>query len=497
MNEERPIEKLLRRAAQKRSAESGPAPELHPANRRLLQAEVAQQFPKVAPAPPASTPTWWARLQQRWVYGVAAFAALWIVALAIVPLFSKTKSQPQLALNSIPEPAAAVAVTDPAHAIAPATVAAAKVVTESEELEPLAVNSVQSAPPMTAPMVAQSPSSTAKVLANHNREAFSRPATAAPAVHLADRTAALRQKSPEERGENKYKQPLVGAAQNEAAPARDSLSAASVTQSRSGGERLVRAESQKIGAVPAPALGKLESTRGHKPAPTKEEFASAKPAEVYADAVASAVAFAGNDRVDKPRLARDGSEEKTQPERSSQAYSNLLSQRSARAKDLEDFRNPPKVLAKFRIEQAGRDMRVVDGDGSVYSGVLDTQNTLYQQLVQRQNLNLSNTYDSQFRFHPPKLTTAAPTSKTPAETYYFFRVEGTNRTLQQKVVFTWNFVATNAPPGAANYNGGISKLDAAKLTTPFSNLLQNSTITGRAQLGANREIEVNATPVSR
>ena len=48
MNDERPIEKLLRRAAQKRSDEAGAPPELHPANRRLLQAEVARQFPPTA-----------------------------------------------------------------------------------------------------------------------------------------------------------------------------------------------------------------------------------------------------------------------------------------------------------------------------------------------------------------------------------------------------------------------------------------------------------------
>jgi hypothetical protein len=43
---ERPIEKLLRAAAQKRRDEAGGRFELHPANRRLLQGEVTRTFPK-------------------------------------------------------------------------------------------------------------------------------------------------------------------------------------------------------------------------------------------------------------------------------------------------------------------------------------------------------------------------------------------------------------------------------------------------------------------
>ena len=43
---ERPIEKLLRAAAQKRRDEVGAPFELHPATRRLLQGEVARRFAK-------------------------------------------------------------------------------------------------------------------------------------------------------------------------------------------------------------------------------------------------------------------------------------------------------------------------------------------------------------------------------------------------------------------------------------------------------------------
>src|SRR5512140_3815279 len=41
---ERPIEKLLQAYARKRRTEAGAAPELHPANRRILQTEVNRHF---------------------------------------------------------------------------------------------------------------------------------------------------------------------------------------------------------------------------------------------------------------------------------------------------------------------------------------------------------------------------------------------------------------------------------------------------------------------
>src|SRR5215475_7767272 len=48
MDPERPIEKLLRQAAQSRRAQAG-TQELHPANRRLLQSEVARRLASNAP----------------------------------------------------------------------------------------------------------------------------------------------------------------------------------------------------------------------------------------------------------------------------------------------------------------------------------------------------------------------------------------------------------------------------------------------------------------
>jgi hypothetical protein len=80
---------------------------------------------------------------------------------------------------------------------------------------------------------------------------------------------------------------------------------------------------------------------------------------------------------------------------------------------------------------------------------------------------------------------------------YLWRVEGTNRTLNQNVVFTWNFVETTNTLAASQVKAisGALNQDATKVPSQFPMLLQNSFINGRAQLGPAQQIEVNAVPV--
>ena len=81
------------------------------------------------------------------------------------------------------------------------------------------------------------------------------------------------------------------------------------------------------------------------------------------------------------------------------------------------------MLTNFKIEQQGSMLRVIDGDGSTYRGVVDEHNTLYKQIVERQNKTLSNSYNNQFRFQTPKLADNAPGAKQQDANYYLYRVE--------------------------------------------------------------------------
>ena len=93
MNDERPIEKLLRRYAQKRGDEAGPPPVLHPATRRLLQGEVARQFPKPQVERKPAVAGFFALLTRRWVYALGLFVVLGVTATSIsLPLTVMVRS---------------------------------------------------------------------------------------------------------------------------------------------------------------------------------------------------------------------------------------------------------------------------------------------------------------------------------------------------------------------------------------------------------------------
>ncbi len=107
MEPERKIEKLLRAYARKRRADAGDPLKLHPANRRLLQGEVARRKPR--PDDEEASVTLWELFRQRW----ALFAGFALVVFFGAALFlpaltsSKKKAQAVMAMNSlreIPEP---------------------------------------------------------------------------------------------------------------------------------------------------------------------------------------------------------------------------------------------------------------------------------------------------------------------------------------------------------------------------------------------------------
>src|SRR6185503_4188566 len=100
MEPERPIEKLLRDAGKKRA--SGQSVEIHPATRRILQAEVRRQFGGSKSSPhtgslPGLIAQWWPRVG--WSFGVLLGVA--VAALLMIPRERPT-SQMMLAQSKAP-----------------------------------------------------------------------------------------------------------------------------------------------------------------------------------------------------------------------------------------------------------------------------------------------------------------------------------------------------------------------------------------------------------
>ena len=495
MNDERPIEKLLRRAAQKRSAEAGLPPELHPANRRALQAEVARQFPK-PDAPKQSESVladWWILLKRRWVYGVAGFALLWVVALAIVPLLAPPKSKPQteLALNSPQPEKLGMKVAEETPVLAEANFAVSSLAPSPGGATTLP----------TTPSSVAAPSIAGTLTTRNGLNRSTRSETRDSALVMADAMIAI-EATPQSRNDGSLTLAADVAASSSgfsraktaSTPQRNQTDRRNTNGELRGGsgggnfatqpeDIALKAEQQLVAAE----LGK--ERRAH---PVLGVVGTATSGQA-----APPAAKADNYYADKTFFNRGGGVEQEQLTRNSQMFSNATAEQQARPKALRAYTELPRpVSSNFKIEQMGRDLRVIDGDGSVYTGVVDEENTLYKQQIARQNWNLSNAYEGKFKFQTPKSSPAQSVAKQQAAEYFRYRVEGTNRSLNQNVVFSWNFIDTNAlAAGNLDYKVAEQKLDATKLPSQFPALLQNSFINGRAQFGEGREVEVNALPV--
>ena len=81
---ERPIETLLRAAAKKRRDEAGALFDLHPADRRLLQGEVARKFARLQPEP-RSLAALLGQLWPRFAWGVGILAVLGLSVWLLLP----------------------------------------------------------------------------------------------------------------------------------------------------------------------------------------------------------------------------------------------------------------------------------------------------------------------------------------------------------------------------------------------------------------------------
>jgi hypothetical protein len=155
---------------------------------------------------------------------------------------------------------------------------------------------------------------------------------------------------------------------------------------------------------------------------------------------------------------------------------------------------PAPVLSSFRVEQSGNNLKVVDGDGSVYTGSV--------QIAQQEP-----PADHTFAAAKNGLVSAARAAKpsaAPARQSYFFRVAGTNRNLNENVIFSGNFVPftnnqlTAESRGFGGIGGGFGGGGGAggdqAAGQPVQAVLSNSQINGNVVIGDQKAVDVVATP---
>jgi len=471
MNDERPIEKLLRRYATRRRDEAGAAPELHPATRRLLHGEVARQYPKPASASEPSATTFFSLLTRRWIYAVGIFVLLGLVAAMLLPSMNESRQGTMLAQKTASEeivmrenqpPAAAPTVSAPAETRP--TLAAA----ESRRSQPV--------PESVGGDILKARDESATI-----SYSVSPGAAAGSAEHsgIAQRdTDSLRPL--EEAG-----QVSPGMKLDASAPARRTLAAQSPAHAAG--------EARPIDSFTLAERGSAAQAGDRNAA---DGFGGSRPAAAPRASVAAAPNVSTS-FPDKGFVARDGGLEKDARQLYSQSYANTAPpQLRAQAKNAKAETPVASVLANFQVQNVGNEVRVIDSDGSTYRGVLNGE--AIGQLSGAAGKAVTGNYARQDSRPAPSPGSGVNVNQ-PATQNYLWRVEGTNRTLNQNVVFSWNFVETNRASATSQLNAAVGALnqDAAKLPSQFQLLLNNSVIDGRAQLGPAQQIEVNALPVSK
>src|SRR5262249_51173663 len=150
------------------------------------------------------------------------------------------------------------------------------------------------------------------------------------------------------------------------------------------------------------------------------------------------------------------------------------------------------ILSSFELQQLGREVRIIDSDGSVYSGTFQSAE-VFSYLDSDGSGKATVNRSLQTTEALSQRKDAFADSKVQVDASYAFKVTGTNRTLKQFVVFTGQVLA---PTNALSLVAPAGTVNGNRVARPESNPLplQNSRISGKALIGTNKEVEVNAVP---
>ncbi len=497
---ERPIEKLLRDAAKKRADEAGEPVSLHPANRRVLQGEVARKFAKGKPAEEsffASLPRLWPRL----LVGAALLSGLAVMAWLILPRPGNTRGELSLASNEA-APAAAPMVDDSAASTPPTP--------DDAILSPEAKN--QPAPTLD--------SKVAEVRDQEVSKSFSPPVATAARQSAAMPKSALKEKesstdagampAPNFSAGEKYKDLDSGKSskKDSSVPAEGGTSryyafnvdkaatpgaSSAVAPGSSGAGLAGKMESQSAAPRQAP-MDTLAFKREDLPAP---ESSPATPALASALGHAVRSAMPLTNAIKSPPSAQV-----QQYARLSTAATEALNGQDRRAQEVVTGISgvaTETVLTSFQVEQDGGTLRIIDADGSVYTGYVQPATGANRHRGIAQSTAPARALKSPA--DEAASTRAAGVASTAGEAIsiqnYTFSVTGTNVTLHQKVIFKGNLTTPNnlsllkiAPSGSTTVTASGGALPESLAGKP----LLNSRISGTATVGGGKEVPIEAAP---
>ncbi len=537
MEPERKIEKLLRAYAQKRRAEAGDPLKLHAANRRILQDEAAKR------APPQAAPGQEPGEGSLFLLLLAVFRRRLVFALCVVAIALLGTSMLLPALSSAKRKAQNVSAMSNLKQIGMATREFAE---DNKDVLPASLNEVTNMlgservlfdPATGKPFVYAGGGKKLDELQSNTVLAYSLADKKSHAVLFADgrveivpgaRFAELTNQKPGEfaLADKSARERLVETPPV-AAPAAAAIPALPPPSPEKAKINLAKNESN------ASELGmnarRLGEPAGQRPELAESEAKKTEPVAAPAPSVATAGSFgcvgqmtSANGLVSGKLPAIENSDALAQnrffDRLASQTNSGQLflaaSQNFVQA-GVYNLQNPFKnnsvsaratpVLQSFQVQQNGGAISVVGRDGSIYHGSLQLANAAAGN-------EPAPTESAAAPATPPQSQTKAAQlagNQQQAVQNYFFRVAGMNRTLQQNVVFTGNFLANSgAPPTAQTSNsfGGVggggggaggNQFRQATANASQQPPLFNSRIVGTAVIASTNQIEINAVPVTQ
>jgi len=538
MEPERKIEKLLRAYAEKRRAEAGDPLKLHPANRRVLQSEAGRRArTKATPGNGPGEGSLFALL-------LAVFRRRLVFALCIVAIAFLGVSMLLPALNSAKQRAQSLSAAINLKEIGMATRRYAE---DNKDVLPASLNDVTNAlgservlfdPATGKPFVYAGGGKKLDGLQSNTVLAYSLDDKKSHVVLFADgrvetvtgaRFAVLtNQRTVELALADKSTRERLAETPPPAAP----VATVAPALPPPGPERTkIALAKEKINAGD---LG-MKVTSAGEPASRQPELAESEPRKSEPTATpapmgAGTASFGGVEQAtavngsisgklpaaeNSDALAQNQSFYRLQMQTNSGQFDLTTSQNFVQAgvssvqnlfKNYAVSAHATPVLQSFQVQQNGNLISVVDRDGSVYHGSAQPGTAMVR-----------NEPASVDTFAPPgALPQVQAKAGQPAENQqqaaqnYFFRVAGVNRTLQQNVVFTGNFMVNNSAPQTpqtSNYFGGTGggggggggtagQIQQAAANQSQQNMLSNSRIVGTAVIDRTNQIEINAVPVT-
>jgi hypothetical protein len=481
---EHPLDEVLRAAAAKRQQEAGAPFELHPATRRMLHGEVSRQFAKSQPDSGTSS-RGFIRLWPRFAWGLGAVAILALAAFLLSPGTNTNQHGIQLAQNTptsspTPEPAGVAAPT-PATALPAA------------ETEVGSAQNAQVANATTDGLTREKQKEVAKAaidasFASTNALLSLQGGALAPNSNAArtDQVLLFADKDSAASGLTSVATNLFSfnsPAKPESSAGAPGMVARNEAQSLT--ESLISQSSQ--------ALRDKSADRSFSPT-VDSELALKKAASAAPPLVAESRQLAVNkpDSVGAAPSAKLESKSKVENP-ITQSYSRVAPFGETKSRSANPAPTNP-LLGSFRLEQTGHDIRIVDWDGSVYTGALaPSLDEAEGRARMAERMGIAQGAKATLAGSANRKVTTLESIGTQSGQSNFFRVSGTSRTLRKPIVFSGSLMApaTELVDGNANSFTNFAATQTNR-TVPLN--LPGARIAGRAIINGRQEIEINAVP---